>query len=497
MHRSSVIATVVAAFFAVAAPGVSLAAAGDATEFGGLTAADPSEAPNPIGIAAGPDGNLWFAEEADAIGRITTSGTVTEFPTPTTSSAPHYITKGPDGNMWFTEHDANKIGRITPAGTIAEYSIPTADSGPNGIVAGPNGNLWFVETDANQIGEVTTDGQTFREFPIPTDLSSPWGIAAGADGNLWFTEEDSDQIGKITTSGTFTEFALPADPDCLSKVPEDITAGPDGAMWFSEKACDQIGRIPTTATTTSPQITEYLTPTNGEMGRPSGPKGIVSGPDGDLWFVEETAGQIGRITPSGTITEFGTIAPASLPADIAVGADNNLWATEQFSEGHIARVLSGVGTNPSPPSCETTGTCPPPSCQTTNTCLPGATKLTLTGVPAHLSTIHTKTSTTLSYTLSSAAGSVKITFTRLVPGRKRGSKCVAITRRNRHKPACTRSIVAATVSGPTAAGPDSVTISAHEGGHTLAPGVYRVTVQATDSSANAIGPATTRLKIVK
>ncbi len=40
------------------------------------------------------------------------AGTITEFPTPT-KSAPIGITAGPDGNLWFTEENVSKIGRIT------------------------------------------------------------------------------------------------------------------------------------------------------------------------------------------------------------------------------------------------------------------------------------------------------------------------------------------------------------------------------------------------
>ena len=39
------------------------------------------------------------------------------------------ITTGPDGNLWFTEFGAGKIGRITPSGSITEFPIPTAGSG--------------------------------------------------------------------------------------------------------------------------------------------------------------------------------------------------------------------------------------------------------------------------------------------------------------------------------------------------------------------------------
>jgi predicted phage tail protein len=41
-----------------------------------------------------------------------------------------------------------------------------------------------------------------------------------------------------------------------------------------------------------------------------------------------------------------------------------------------------------------------------------------------------------------------------------------------------------------------VKISAHEGGHTLAPGNYKVTVQAINARGHATAPAYTTLKIV-
>ena len=49
------------------------------------------------------------------VGRITTSGTITEFPTPSAPSAPFGIITGPDGNLWFAEDRANKIAFITPS----------------------------------------------------------------------------------------------------------------------------------------------------------------------------------------------------------------------------------------------------------------------------------------------------------------------------------------------------------------------------------------------
>ena len=39
-------------------------------------------------------------------------GTITEYPTPTAGSAPQGIAAGPDGAMWFTEHATSRIVSI-------------------------------------------------------------------------------------------------------------------------------------------------------------------------------------------------------------------------------------------------------------------------------------------------------------------------------------------------------------------------------------------------
>ena len=48
--------------------------------------------------------------------------------------------------------------------------------------------------------------------------------------------------------------------------------------------------------TTFGSIVEY------SLGSARGPRDIVSGPDGNLWFTEESARKVAKITTSGTVT---------------------------------------------------------------------------------------------------------------------------------------------------------------------------------------------------
>jgi virginiamycin B lyase len=273
-------------------------------------------ASNSFGIVAGPDGAIWFTEPiGNSIGRIETSGSVTETAIPTPASDPLWITVGPDRALWFTEFGAASIGRITTRGTIVTTTTPTSSSQPRGIVAGPDGAVWFSEYHANKIGRVTTTPIAITETSVPTPFGDPFGITAGPDGALWFAERDSNKIGRITTNGAITETMIPT----VAGGPSEITTGPDHALWFTESGSNKVGRITTAAT-----ITEDAVPTNASF-----PFGIAAGPDGALWFTELDGNKVGRITTGGSITELTVSTVNARPTDIAVGPDGALWFTEE------------------------------------------------------------------------------------------------------------------------------------------------------------------------
>ena len=214
----------------------------------------PTPGSSPHGIAPGPDGNLWFTDEQTSvgkIGKITPSGVVTLYAGLT--SFPREITAGPDGKLWFTENyngGNSKIGRITTSGTIKEFPLANPLATPTGIAAGPDGNLWFAESCncVNSIGRITPSG-TITEFGVPTANAAPEYVFSGSDGNLWFTEEAAspDKVGRITPTGTITEFTTPSS----GAGSLGITMGPDGNEWFSEGGIKKAGRISVAAAATS------------------------------------------------------------------------------------------------------------------------------------------------------------------------------------------------------------------------------------------------------
>ncbi len=319
----------------------------------------PTAAAAPHGIVRGSDGAIWFAESAgNKIGRIDQrTGSITEFPLPTSNSGPETMTvqredEGDDsaddtsddsseGAIWFTEQTASRIGRITTDGDVTEFPTLTPKSEPHGLTFGPDGAIWFSERASvgpngnGQIGRLDIQTGVVAEFPMPP-LTGPEPdlLVAGPDGAVWFGERNGGKLGRIDpTTHNIVEFEPPTRVTATDKTKiyiHGITVGPDHAIWFTEQRADIIGRFDIRTQT----FTEFPLPTHGNA-----PHFMVLGPDRNLWFTEQgvppnlygapvLGNKIGRITPDGDITEFALPSPPRQPFGMTVGRHRTLWFAE-------------------------------------------------------------------------------------------------------------------------------------------------------------------------
>lgn len=262
---------------------------GQLAQFGIGDPSDPYGFPG--GVAAGPDGNVWYVTLSGAVGRMTVQGDATLFRDGITGFAdelagyqdasavqPPSIARGPDGNLWFTELE-DKIGRITPQGQVTEFSVPgalamtTAEGAPlgrfGGIAAGPDGALWFTEL-RGAVGRITPQGDVSEFEQGISGGAVPQSIVAGPDGALWFTELFGGRIGRISPLGQVTETAL--DP---GSAPQGIDVGPDGALWFAARGSRALGRI-----TTAGAVSLYVHQSNPQWE----PSAVTAGAGSTLWF---------------------------------------------------------------------------------------------------------------------------------------------------------------------------------------------------------------------
>ena len=192
-----------------------ISADGTMAEFG------VEESPNgryAYSITGGRDGAMWFTLRERTVGRISTSGAVSLFPG---GAQPNRIVTGPDGNVWFTQISGNKIGRLTTAGTLTEFPIDTNQVvWLDRITAGPDGHLWFTASRGTSVRRMSVTGAV-KSFEVGEPTR---GLTFDPDGNLWFATQK--RLCVLSRSETLTCF------DGLMDTPQNMLWGRDGGLWF-------------------------------------------------------------------------------------------------------------------------------------------------------------------------------------------------------------------------------------------------------------------------
>ena len=147
--------------------------------------------------------------------------------------------------------------------------------------------------------------------------------------SAWTPAASATELGEVT------EFKVPLEGETRG-----ITAGAEGDLWFTQSNVQmksgQVGRITPTG-----EITEFPT---GITSFPS-ESGITTGLEGDLWFDHLSGQGLGRMTPSGEGTDFPAGGGEPELVAITTGSEGNLWFT-QDSVGSIGEMTpTGVVTS--------------------------------------------------------------------------------------------------------------------------------------------------------
>jgi virginiamycin B lyase len=251
--------------------------------------------------------------------------------------------------------------------TVNVYRLPrvppTGGAGP--LAVDSLGNVWFDETYEvppeepgepprfrGQIVRMNREGEIVLAIQKrPTDLT------IGPDGSAWFT--GFYEISRLAPDGTLSVFPLPDGENDEGKFVFDdgpLLVGADGNVWFSgarglrKEDGSAVGDEPIIGRLTpSGELTEFDLPRDGGH-----PIRMAAGPDGNVWFTEPSSNRVARITPTGDIQGF-PLSPTAQPAGIAAGPDGAVWFMERREkDSAIARITtSGALTEfPLQPSAE-------------------------------------------------------------------------------------------------------------------------------------------------
>jgi streptogramin lyase len=322
--------------------------------------------PSPVAhlaqIVAGPDGALWFTEQgAGNVGRITTGGQIAEYSIPNNASG--LADSGPTdivssgGGLWFLTDIGESTYRMATSGTFTlVYSnefYPAANLSPSDL-----GGVWLMQSfgdgnpeDGQALVRVDPNG-TATDYPA-THTNHLDSIAEAADGSVWFNDGGS-YLYRMTDAGAqnSSPLSLPSPNEVSS-----IAFAPDGEVWFTDYAPNSLtgdgccggidelaGGVPHRTPVGIQQVVEGIEPDS-----------LAVGPDGALWFAfhkpppfpsqMNSFDGVGRIDPATGQVQLADTDPY-VPGDIAFGSDGALWFVDNGANA-IGRITISASLFPS------------------------------------------------------------------------------------------------------------------------------------------------------
>jgi hypothetical protein len=290
--------------------------------------------PGPMTVAGGA---LWYlqrsasASEFDSMGKMTTTGTTVDYPIGYPPGKTNFTTTniitGPDGNVWFIGSGNLNVylGKLDIAtGNITFYLVGPS-SFARSIAAGSDGKIYFSykvfgagpNSYVKSLDLATNTIDTIQTFDTYANLGD---MFIGPDSRLYVYDNYYKWLYVYAVSGG-TGSVISA-----TRPASNMVSGPDGNIWFMRES--KLVKM-----TTAGVRTAYDLPDGVNIDT------LVAGADGALWFRGGATTydiKIGRVTTSGVVTEYASIpgtGPYYHESKIVLGPDDGIWFNYRDGSG--------------------------------------------------------------------------------------------------------------------------------------------------------------------
>jgi len=232
---------------------------------------------------------------------------------------PHDPAVARDGLPWYTGYRSNVLGRLNPStGSITEFPLPTSNSLPHGLVGDADGNIWYTASGLARIGRLDPRTSQVTEFSMPDhSAADPHTPVFDQKGVLWFTVQKGNFVGRLDPA---TKAIALRRVSFANAMPHGIVVNSRGVPFFAMSGTNRIGRIdPETL-----NVTDYILPDGAR------PRRLAVSRDDFIWYGDYARGFLGQLdTETGKVSEFRSPGGAkSAPYSIAVTSAGDIWYTE-------------------------------------------------------------------------------------------------------------------------------------------------------------------------
>ena len=256
-----------------------------------------------------------------------------------------FMDMGKDGKIWFTDTPNSKIGSFDPKteefetielpqfNLAIKKSLPTSvgvdnendvwvavidqsllleynqstkkfkivntitpEAGPTAIEIDDSNNVWFAESLVGKLGKIDGETKEVTEFaPQGEPMAEPFALMIDKEENVWIAEHIGPAITKFNPILEDFEQIKISNPESL---PFGMAFDKYDNMWVAQHVIDSL----VVYDQSSNQIIEIGIPTEGSF-----TQFVIADNNGDIWFVEQRGGKLGKVSISAVPSQIGAV----------------------------------------------------------------------------------------------------------------------------------------------------------------------------------------------
>ena len=252
----------------------------------------------------GKDGKIWFTDTPNS--KIGSFDPKTEkfetiqlpqFNLAIKKSLPTSVAVDNDNDVWVAVIDQSLLleyNQSTKKFKIVNTITPEA--GPTAIEIDSSNNVWFAESLVGKLGKIDANTKEVTEFvPQAEPMAEPFALMIDKEENVWIAEHIGPAITKFNPILEDFEQIKISNPDSL---PFGMAFDKYDNMWVAQHVIDSL----VVYDQSSNQIIEIAIPTEGSF-----TQFVVADNNGDIWFVEQRGGKLGKVSISAVPSQIVTV----------------------------------------------------------------------------------------------------------------------------------------------------------------------------------------------
>jgi len=247
---------------------------------------------------------------------------------------------GKDGKIWFTDTPNSKIGSFDPKtekfetielpqfNLVSKKSLPTSvgvddendvwvavidqslmleynqstkkfkiintitpEAGPTAIEIDNSNNVWFAESLVGKLGKIDGETKELTEFAPQEPMAEPFALMIDKEENVWIAEHIGPAVTKFNpVLDSFDKVSI-SNPESL---PFGMAFDKYDNMWIAQHVIDSL----VVYDQNNQQMIEVPIPTEGSF-----TQFVIADDNGDIWFVEQRGGKLGKVSISAVPTQ--------------------------------------------------------------------------------------------------------------------------------------------------------------------------------------------------